>query len=370
MAPVAVRRAGVIGLVLALAASGAAFADTILGDGDSVDTGAQQSRDLGDLTPGETLSFDVSFVLTCKNMTHVAAGSTISVPLASTTVPEGGSATATAGSIDVPADWPVEGDVCLDSGLPTTTGATASHVEITAPTVVGTGYEYVLEYGPDPVDGITNLTFFTVTLNVVEGGPQDTVPPTLAGMPGDITVTTAGTDAVVTWSGPTATDDTDPNPAVSCAPPSGSTFGLGTWLVTCTAQDASGNDASASFHVTVNQEQAPTGAFGRPLGDGVPSLTANQGRTIPLKLTVAGDFAGAPTLRLERLDACAAEATALATRSGGGFAWGDAGWQLNLATSSMAGGCWRLVALAGSTPVATAVIRLTPDAAPAKAPKH
>ncbi len=49
----------------------------------------------------------------------------------------------------------------------------------------------------------------------------------------------------------TAEDDHDLSPDVVCTPPSGSTFPRGTTLVTCTATDASGNEASCQFTVTV-----------------------------------------------------------------------------------------------------------------------
>ena len=50
----------------------------------------------------------------------------------------------------------------------------------------------------------------------------------------------------------TATDNSDPSPQVTCMPPSGSWFGLGTNTVTCVATDASGNAATNSFQVVVN----------------------------------------------------------------------------------------------------------------------
>lgn len=48
-----------------------------------------------------------------------------------------------------------------------------------------------------------------------------------------------------------ATDDVDPFPVVSCSPPSGSVFLLGTTTVGCTATDSSGNVATRSFDVIV-----------------------------------------------------------------------------------------------------------------------
>ena len=43
----------------------------------------------------------------------------------------------------------------------------------------------------------------------------------------------------------------DPNPSVTCVPPSGSVFALGDTTVTCTAGDLAGNSATASFAVHV-----------------------------------------------------------------------------------------------------------------------
>jgi hypothetical protein len=83
--------------------------------------------------------------------------------------------------------------------------------------------------------------------------PADTTPPTLVGMPADQTATepSTGAGAVVTWTDPTATDNVDPSPSVSCSPSSGSTFPAGATVVTCTATDSSGNSASSTFVVSV-----------------------------------------------------------------------------------------------------------------------
>jgi hypothetical protein len=90
---------------------------------------------------------------------------------------------------------------------------------------------------------------FTVTVN-------DTQPPTIT-CPGNIAM---GTDpnlcsAVVTYA-PAATDNC-PGVGVVCAPASGSSFPKGITTVTCTATDGSGNMASCSFTVTVNDTQPP-----------------------------------------------------------------------------------------------------------------
>ena len=48
-----------------------------------------------------------------------------------------------------------------------------------------------------------------------------------------------------------AIDNIDDDPALACAPPSGSTFAIGTTVVTCTATDDAGNTARATFGITV-----------------------------------------------------------------------------------------------------------------------
>ena len=54
-----------------------------------------------------------------------------------------------------------------------------------------------------------------------------------------------------------ATDNCDPNPAVVCDPPSGSTFPVGNNSVICTATDACGNKSTCSFTITVLDKERP-----------------------------------------------------------------------------------------------------------------
>ena len=66
-------------------------------------------------------------------------------------------------------------------------------------------------------------------------------------------MTVIATDAegtVVPYAAST-TDNIDPDPGLTCEPPSGGTFPVGATTVTCTAIDNSGNRAIASFTVTV-----------------------------------------------------------------------------------------------------------------------
>lgn len=79
---------------------------------------------------------------------------------------------------------------------------------------------------------------------------EDTTNPTLT-VPTNITVNSTSPSGAVVSYVVTATDAVDPHPAVNCTPTSGSTFPVGTTTVACTATDASGNIASASFDVRV-----------------------------------------------------------------------------------------------------------------------
>ena len=54
-----------------------------------------------------------------------------------------------------------------------------------------------------------------------------------------------------------ASDDASPTVVVDCSPPSLSTFPLGTTTVACTATDASGNEITGSFTVSVVDRTGP-----------------------------------------------------------------------------------------------------------------
>ncbi len=81
----------------------------------------------------------------------------------------------------------------------------------------------------------------------------DTEAPVISGTPGDVSVIAdaGGCTAVVTWTDPTATDNCDASPAVSCSPPSGSVFPTGVTTVVCVATDACGNLSFDTFDVEV-----------------------------------------------------------------------------------------------------------------------
>jgi hypothetical protein len=374
--PLAVARRGLaLGLTLTLVAAGTAFADELKADADVID-GVQNSVDLGEVAPGAERTVDIDFALVCKGLSHLSAGVTFSVDEMSSDFPEEGDLVVTSGEVTIPADWPADDEEC--GGDESAATVTPAKLEITAPMTPGPHYAYTVFFTTPEGEETTNLIATTVYLDVVvPEGPDDTTPPEIHGLPGDIETTTTGASKVVTWSPVTAVDDTDPNPTVECSPASGSAFDLGTTTVKCTATDASGNQSTESFHVTVNL-QAPTlsGTWGKPLDAGVPALTGRSGRTIPLKLSVtaAGRSKGssdiaAPTLLVQKLSACATDADVTGMRTGGTFAWSNGDWQLNLDTTGLVG-CARLVARVSGETVATAIVQLAGDGQSATKAKH
>jgi HYR domain-containing protein len=79
---------------------------------------------------------------------------------------------------------------------------------------------------------------------------QDTTKPSLA-LPGNQSVETSDPGGATVSFSATASDSVDGSIGVSCNPPSGSTFPVGTTTVNCSATDSHGNSTSGSFAVTV-----------------------------------------------------------------------------------------------------------------------
>ena len=80
--------------------------------------------------------------------------------------------------------------------------------------------------------------------------PVDTSPPTIT-TPGHVAVDATSPSGATVHYTISATDDVDPAPVVTSTPVSGTMFPIGDTTVTCTATDASGNTATATFVVHV-----------------------------------------------------------------------------------------------------------------------
>lgn len=94
----------------------------------------------------------------------------------------------------------------------------------------------------DTCGNSTNCTFMVTVLDMT--APQITCP-------ANITTNCSSPNGTVVTFAATATDNCT-NVTVACQPASGSTFPLGTTMVTCTASDDSANTNACTFTVTVN----------------------------------------------------------------------------------------------------------------------
>lgn len=115
-------------------------------------------------------------------------------------------------------------------------------------------------------------------------------------VPANITAEATGNaGAVVTFTA--SATDTDPeNPAVSCAPPSGSTFAIATTTVNCSATDAAGNTGTNSFTVTVRggaEQLATLERSVRGVGPGTSLLSKAQAAQAALAAGLVPDACSA-----------------------------------------------------------------------------
>ena len=410
-----IRRAMGGALTVLILTAVAANADTVPADGDAVNTGNQTLIVLPDASPGQVVSWPVTFQLTCAGLGHAAPGATIQLDLAGATVPLDGQVSATSTSIGpVPADWTVDGEGC-PFPAPTRASAAPSTVTLTMPSTPGTGDLFTLLWARSDATGLTGVSAITFQVDVVGNTPPtlhlpadiaaeatspagasvtwsatatdaedaspptptcapaagstfplgvttvacsvtdggglhdsgsfqvsvaDTTAPSLVGMPADQTLTTADpTGTTLTYASPTATDLADPSPAVGCLPASGSHVSVGTTTVACSARDASGNHASATFSVSVTY--VPTIAWsaiwGEPVATVGSTFVANPGRTVPVKVELFANGVertrGSADLTLAT---CAGKAAGTAALS-----WDGGRWAGHLDTGTLGGpGCY------------------------------
>jgi hypothetical protein len=128
------------------------------------------------------------------------------------------------------------------------------------------------------VDQISMTVYYTL---------PDTTAPVL-NLPSDITAeATSSSGAIVSYVA-NATDDTDGAIAANCAPVSGSNFSIGNTTVTCSATDSSGNTATGSFTITVQDTTGPS-IIGTPL-DMIINATDSSGATVTYTDPTANDL--------------------------------------------------------------------------------
>ena len=97
---------------------------------------------------------------------------------------------------------------------------------------------------------LQNETPLDCTINACA---TDIIAPIIANCPQNITVNSVnGTDAIATWTSPTATDNCS-TPTLTSNYNSGQNFSVGTTAVVYTAVDAKNNKSTCAFNVTVNK---------------------------------------------------------------------------------------------------------------------
>ena len=194
----------------------------------------------------------------------------------------------TAPTITTPGDFSVE--ATSGSGATVTYSASASDPD-----------DAVASFGCTPASGTGfGLGNTTVTCNASDSHGNDssasftvsvvdTIGPVISGVPGNVTTeATSGSGAVVTFTNPTASDAVSGPAGVTCSPASGSTFGITTTTVTCSATDTHGNTSSASFNVKVQDTTDPV--ISNVPSDISQEATSSSGRTVTFSTPTATDL--------------------------------------------------------------------------------
>ena len=166
-------------------------------------------------------------------------------------------------------------------------------------------------------------------------------------MPGDVSLTTNDPNGTtLTYTRPTATDIVDGAPDVQCSPVSGSTIPVGDTTVTCTAADASGNTASASFaaHVTLVETPPPSDPKARwddPVGASA-GIVVNGSRSVPVKVWLTLD--GTPVRSGDGLLTVASCDGGAAVQTDPLDAQSNGRWMGHVDTGGLTPGCYQVVA--------------------------
>lgn len=229
----------VIALLLALTVATAVWADELLTDGDAlvpvVDT---PSLDLGEVCAGTTVQKDVLHALvrtTNGNPNIFKSGTTVTVSVQS--VSGAGLSASGGGLIHLPDNWHT---LPQQSTLSDPVTSTITFVAGAPGTTLNGTVTYLAEGISMQQDrAMTRTDTLNVTARVVS---CDTTPPVLH-LPAGLTVEATGPDGAVVAFTATAEDLVDGVVEVTCSPPSGSTLGLGTHTISCSAADTRGNTA-------------------------------------------------------------------------------------------------------------------------------
>ncbi|MCU1483285.1 MAG: Hyalin [Actinomycetia bacterium] len=196
-------------------------------------------------------------------------------------------------TITVPADQTVEANTT--AGATTSLSVSASQGGTPITPVCSPALNSRFPLGTTTVSCVATAPSGTTASKSFKVTVRDTSAPVLALH--DITAeATSSGGANVSYTA-SATDVADPAPAVNCSAPSGSTFGLGTTTVSCTARDASGNtSAPSSFHVVVADTTAPV----LVLGDVVAEASSGAGAAVGYAVSATDVVDPSPSVSCDR----------------------------------------------------------------------
>lgn len=241
--------------------------------------------------------------ISCHAPAGLASGSTF--PLGTTTVTC--TATDAVGNADTGAflvtvadtTGPVIGEITAPAATEATSGSGAV-VTYTAPTA-SDAVDGNVAVSCEPASGSTFvLGETTVACTATDGAGnssaakftvivQDTTAPVLV-VPDNITEEATSADGAQVNYDATANDTVDGVVAVTCVPPSGATFALGSAIVECSAADAVGNGVSDSFSVIVQDTTAP---LLTEMSDLTREATSPAGAAVIFTAPTATDAVGA-----------------------------------------------------------------------------
>lgn len=110
----------------------------------------------------------------------------------------------------------------------------------------------------------------------------DTTKPEISGTPTDVSVSASGSDTIVEYTNPTASDVVSGGLTVACTPSSGSSFAVGTTPVTCTTTDGAGNTSTSTFNIIVSDTTGPVLTLP---ADRTVEATDSSGATVTFSVT-------------------------------------------------------------------------------------
>ncbi|HSN52140.1 MAG TPA: HYR domain-containing protein, partial [Woeseiaceae bacterium] len=224
----------------------------VAANGTSVSVAAPSATDAGNIVASDCSAFGGA--TSVVGLTLFPIGAT---PVTCTATDDVGNTGTTSFTVVVVDTTPPSFDTTVDDFTVEANAIGGANVTFTAPTASDLGQAVAVQCSANPAGSFFPIGSTTVTCTAtdLQGNTAtdtfvvtiaDTTPPVLT-VPGDITVLFGET---VTFDA-TATDNADADLIVSCDPPSGTVFPVGTTTVNCTATDDAGLTGTGSFVVNV-----------------------------------------------------------------------------------------------------------------------